>query len=155
MSVKENISISFLDKFKQFFIIDENEEIIRTSELVDKLKIKTPTINTTIINLSGGNQQKVILAKNLLKTPEVLIMDEPTRGIDVGAKQEIYELMNSFADDNMGIIMISSELPEVLGMSDRILVMHEGKITKEFDNRKKDISQEEIMVFATGGEMNG
>ena len=129
--------------------------MVRTSELVDKLRVKTPSINTKIVNLSGGNQQKVILAKNLMETPEVLIMDEPTRGIDVGAKQEIYELMNGFAENNMGIIMISSELPEVLGMSDRILVMHEGEITKEFDNRKKDISQEEIMVYATGGEMNG
>lgn len=155
MSVKENISISFLEKFKNFFVIDENEEIIRTSEMVDKLRVKTASLNTKIVNLSGGNQQKVILAKNLLETPEVLIMDEPTRGIDVGAKQEIYELMNDFAENNMGIIMISSELPEVLGMSDRILVMHEGEITKEFDNRKKDISQEEIMIYATGGEMNG
>ncbi|MEC9490208.1 MAG: xylose ABC transporter ATP-binding protein [Halanaerobiales bacterium] len=155
MSVKENISISFLEKFKNFLVIDENEEISKTSELVDKLNVKTASLNTKIVNLSGGNQQKVILAKNLLKTPRVLIMDEPTRGIDVGAKQEIYELMNNFAEEQMGIIMISSELPEILGMSDRIIVMHEGKITKEFDNRNKDISQEEIMVYATGGEMNG
>jgi D-xylose transport system ATP-binding protein len=155
MSVKENISISFLEKFKKFLVIDENEEILKTSKLVDKLNVKTASLNTKIVNLSGGNQQKAILAKNLMETPRVLIMDEPTRGIDVGAKQEIYELMNNFAQNKMGIIMISSELPEVLGMSDRILVMHEGKITKEFDNENKDISQEEIMVYATGGEMNG
>jgi len=155
MSVKENISISFLEKFKNFLVIDENEEILKTSELVDKLNVKTASLNTKIVNLSGGNQQKAILAKNLLETPRVLIMDEPTRGIDVGAKQEIYELMNNFAENKMGIIMISSELPEILGMSDRIIVMHEGKITKEFDNRNRDISQEEIMVYATGGEMNG
>ena len=155
MSVKENISISFLEKFKNFLVIDENEEISKTSELVDKLNVKTASLNTKIVNLSGGNQQKAILAKNLLETPRVLIMDEPTRGIDVGAKQEIYELMNNFAENKMGIIMISSELPEILGMSDRIIVMHEGKITKEFDNRNRDISQEEIMVYATGGEMNG
>jgi D-xylose transport system ATP-binding protein len=155
MSVKENISISFLEKFKNFLVIDENEEISKTSELVDKLNVKTASLNTKIVNLSGGNQQKAILAKNLLETPRVLIMDEPTRGIDVGAKQEIYELMNNFVNNEMGIIMISSELPEILGMSDRIVVMHEGKITKEFDNRNRDISQEEIMVYATGGEMNG
>lgn len=155
MSVKENISISFLDKFKNIFIIDKNKEILKTSELVDQLNIKTASLNTKIVNLSGGNQQKAILAKNLLQKPEVLILDEPTRGIDVGAKQEIYELMNEFAKDNMGIIMISSELPEVLGMSDRILVMHEGIITKEFDNRNKNISQEEIMVYATGGNIDG
>lgn len=155
MSVKENISISFLEKFKNFFVINNNEEILRTSELVEALRIKTTSLNTKIINLSGGNQQKVVLAKNLLETPEVLILDEPTRGIDVGAKQEIYELMKEFAQENMGIIMISSELPEILGMSDRILVMHEGKITKKFNNKNKDITQEEIMVYATGGKMDG
>ncbi len=155
MSVKENISISFLEKFKKKLVIDQNKEIVKTSELVDQLRIKTSSLNEKIINLSGGNQQKVILAKNLLETPKVLILDEPTRGIDVGAKQEIYELMNQFAEDNMGIIMISSELPEILGMSDRILVMHEGEITKEFDNRNKEISQEEIMVYATGGKIDG
>lgn len=155
MNVKENISISFLENFRNFLVVDENKEILKTSELVDKLNIKTPSLNTRIVNLSGGNQQKTILAKNLVERPEVLIMDEPTRGIDVGAKQEIYELMNDFAENQMGIIMISSELPEVLGMSDRIIVMHEGRITKEFDNRKRDISQEEVMVYATGGEING
>jgi len=155
MSVKENISISFLNKFKKRFVIDKNKEILKTSELVDQLNIKTASLNTKIVNLSGGNQQKAILAKNLLQKPEVLILDEPTRGIDVGAKQEIYELMNEFAKNNMGIIMISSELPEVLGMSDRILVMHEGTITKEFDNKNKNVSQEEIMVYATGGNIDG
>ncbi|SIR24123.1 xylose ABC transporter ATP-binding protein [Halanaerobium kushneri] len=155
MSVKENISISFLDKFKNLLVVDENKEIANVTELVEQLNVKTASLNTKIVNLSGGNQQKAILAKNLVETPRVLIMDEPTRGIDVGAKQEIYELMNKFAEDKMGIIMISSELPEILGMSDRILVMHEGKITKEFDNRNKDISQEDIMVYATGGKIDG
>ncbi|MFW5979428.1 MAG: sugar ABC transporter ATP-binding protein [Halanaerobium sp.] len=154
MSVKENISISFLKEFKESLIIDQNREILRTSELVDSLNIKTASLNSKIIELSGGNQQKVIIAKNILKKPEVLIMDEPTRGIDVGAKQEIYNLMNDFAKENMGIIMISSELPEILGMSDRIIVVHEGKIKKEFDNKEKDITQEEIMVYATGGDTN-
>lgn len=155
MSVKENISISFLKEFEKNFVIDENKEIVKTSELVDKLNVKTASLNTKVFSLSGGNQQKVILAKNLLKTPEVLIMDEPTRGIDVGAKQEIYKLMNNFAENNMGIIMISSELPEILGMSDRILVVSEGQIVKEFDNKNNDITQEEIMSCATGGEVNG
>jgi D-xylose transport system ATP-binding protein len=155
MSVKENITISFLKRFKQMLVIDQNQEIIQASELVNQLRIKTASLNTKIVNLSGGNQQKVILAKNLLETPAVLILDEPTRGIDVGAKQEIYGLMKNFAENSMGIIMISSELPEVLGMSDRILVMHEGKITKEFANQNKNVSQEEIMVYATGGKIDG
>lgn len=155
MSVKENISISFLKEFEENFIIEENSEIIKTSELVDKLNVKTPSLNTKVVSLSGGNQQKVILAKNILETPKVLIMDEPTRGIDVGAKQEIYNLMNDFAENNMGIIMISSELPEILGMSDRILVVSEGQIVKEFDNKNNDITQEQIMSYATGGEVNG
>lgn len=101
------------------------------------------------MNLSGGNQQKVIIAKWLLANPKILILDEPTRGIDVGAKYEIYNLMNQFVDQGVGIVMISSELPEILGMSDRILVMQKGKIAGEL--MAEDATQEKIMTLATGG----
>ena len=114
------------------------------------LSIKTPTIEQTAQNLSGGNQQKVVLAKWLFTGSKVLIFDEPTRGIDVGAKSEIYKLMNELAAQGAAILMISSELPEVLGMSDRILVMHEGRIAGELS--RSEATQEKIMHLATGGE---
>ena len=114
------------------------------------LAIKTPSIEQTVQNLSGGNQQKVVLAKWLFTGSKILIFDEPTRGIDVGAKSEIYKLMNELAASGVAIIMISSELPEVLGMSDRILVMHEGRLTGELS--RADATQEKIMHLATGGE---
>ncbi|MDI3547568.1 MAG: D-xylose transport system ATP-binding protein [Halanaerobiales bacterium] len=152
MNVKENTSIAFLEEFKKFLTVDENREVISVRQLVDELNIKTASLETKVFNLSGGNQQKVVVAKNLITETDVLIMDEPTRGIDVGAKHEIYNLMKDLAEKGLSIIMVSSELPEILGMSDRILVLHEGRISGEFDNRKKDVTQEEIMICATGGE---
>lgn len=113
------------------------------------MDIKTPSIEQRVGNLSGGNQQKVALAKWLMTKPKLLILDEPTRGIDVGAKFEIYNIMNDLVDQGVCIIMISSELPEIMGMSDRILVMHEGKFTGELDI--KDATQEKVMFYATGG----
>ena len=101
-----------------------------------------------IENLSGGNQQKVIVSRWLANDPEILIMDEPTRGIDVGAKHEIYEIMEQLADQGKSIIMISSEMPELLGMADRVYVMCNGKITGEID-QKEDMTQEKVMSFAT------
>ena len=115
---------------------------------VEKLLIKTPSIEQLAQNLSGGNQQKVVIAKWLASESKILIFDEPTRGIDVGAKAEIYELMNELVAQGYGIIMISSELPEVMGMSDRIMVMHEGKIAGIFN--KKEVTPEAIMSYATG-----
>jgi len=114
---------------------------------VDRLDIKTPSVDQLIRNLSGGNQQKVVLAKWLIRNCDILIFDEPTRGIDVGAKSEIYTLMNELAAQGKSIIMISSELPEILRMSDRIVVMCEGRITGELDI--SDASQESIMEYAT------
>src|SRR5690606_9831898 len=111
-------------------------------------RIKTPSLETKLSQLSGGNQQKVVLGKWLMTQPKVLILDEPTRGIDVGAKYEIYNLMHRLVDDGVTVVMISSELPEILGMSDRILVMHEGRIVQEFT--KNDASQEKVMMAATG-----
>jgi inositol transport system ATP-binding protein len=113
------------------------------------LKIKTATLGTAAESLSGGNQQKIVLAKWLLGELKVLILDEPTRGIDVGSKSEIHRLMSQFAKEGLAIIMISSELPEILGMSDRVMVMHEGHVTGEVP--RHEASQERIMTLATGG----
>ena len=113
-------------------------------EYRDRLKIKCPTVEQKVGNLSGGNQQKVLLAKWMFTDPEILILDEPTRGIDVGAKYEIYCIINSLVEQGKSVIMISSELPEVLGMSDRIYVMNEGSIVAEFD--KEHATQEGIMA---------
>lgn len=153
MDVKENISIAFIKHFmKKMGSIDEDQEIVSVNESIRRFQIKTPSFFTPIINLSGGNQQKVLLARGLLKPISVLILDEPTRGIDVGAKREIYTIMNSLIQEEMGIIMVSSELPEILGMCDRILVMCQGRITGEFDNSERNVSQEDIMIYATGTE---
>ena len=119
--------------------------------MVTKLTVKTPSILQKVGNLSGGNQQKVCLAKAIMTEPKVLILDEPTRGIDVGAKTEIYQLINQMAEEGIAVIMISSELPEILGMSDRVYVMREGVISGEFDNRDRTLTQEDIALAATGG----
>lgn len=151
MSVKENMTISNIEKYKSILgTINENEELLDVKDYVKKLSIKTPRLNLPVKNLSGGNQQKVVLAKNLLRKPKILILDEPTRGIDVGAKYEIYKLMFSLVQEGISIIMISSELPEILGISDRIIVMHEGEKKGEFEN--KNVTQEMIMQCAIGGK---
>ena len=150
MDIKENITLASLEKISDIRGINENEEIRLSNHYVDALKIKTPSIEQKTKNLSGGNQQKVVISKWLMAAPKILILDEPTRGIDVGAKYEIYNIMNDLVDQGVSIIMISSELPEVLGISDRILVMHEGKLTAELD--WKEVSQEKIMHYATGGK---
>ncbi|QUH29336.1 xylose ABC transporter ATP-binding protein [Vallitalea guaymasensis] len=149
MDIKENTTLANLHKISRHGVINQNEEIKITNEYVKALKTKTPSIEQKVSNLSGGNQQKVVLAKWLMADPKILILDEPTRGIDVGAKYEIYNIMNDLVDKGVSIIMISSELPEILGMSDRILIMHEGKLTGELDY--KDASQEIVMQYATGG----
>ena len=118
------------------------------SNQINKLNIKTPSADTPVINLSGGNQQKVVLGKWLSMNPKLIIFDEPTRGIDVGAKAEIYKLMRKLADKGVAILMISSDMEEVLGISDRIAVMHEGKITGILDREK--FSEENIMNLAVG-----
>ena len=114
------------------------------------MNINTPSADQLVKNLSGGNQQKVVLAKWIGIGPKVLILDEPTRGVDVGAKREIYQLMNELAERGVAIVMVSSDLPEVLGVSDRILVVHEGKIAGELS--RTEATQEKIMNLATGGK---
>lgn len=149
-SVEENTVLASIEKFMNGLgFINDHECRAVTREQVNNLKIKTPTLEQKVINLSGGNQQKVIIAKWLCRESKLLIFDEPTRGIDVGAKVEVYELMAGLAEKGVAIIMISSELPEILAMSDRIIVMHEGRITGEL--QAGEASQEKIMEYATGG----
>ncbi|PXF30882.1 sugar ABC transporter ATP-binding protein [Pokkaliibacter plantistimulans] len=149
LSVRENMSLSSLRQFTGAgFHIGKQAETGAVDEYVRHFNIKTPSQEQLIRNLSGGNQQKVSIAKGLMTRPRVLILDEPTRGVDVGAKKEIYQLINTFKAEGMSIILVSSEMPEVLGMSDRILVMHEGRISAEFE--RNDATQEKLMAAAVG-----
>jgi ribose transport system ATP-binding protein len=149
MVVRENITLANLGALTRLNFIMAGRERQVARDYVASLTVKTPTIEQTVQNLSGGNQQKVVLAKWLFTESKLLIFDEPTRGIDVGAKTEIYQLMNDLAAKGVGILMISSELPEVLGMSDRIVVMHEGRIAGEV--AASEATQEMLMHMATGG----
>jgi len=148
LSVKENMTLCSLNYFTNAWGIKYKDEIQAVEDYIQLFNIKTPTYNKIIGELSGGNQQKVAIAKGLLTRPNILILDEPTRGVDVGAKKEIYELINKFKQDGLSIILVSSDMPEVLGISDRILVMHEGEISGEFDI--KDANQEKLMACAVG-----
>ena len=148
LSVKDNIGLPNLDIFSKIGLIKKNDEKKTTQRLIGDLRIKTPSINQQTLFLSGGNQQKVVMAKWLARHLDVLIFDEPTRGIDVASKVEIYQLMNELTARGVGIIMISSELPEILGMSDRILVMHGGRINGEFDATK--VTQQDLLARALG-----
>ena len=148
LSVRKNISLSTLQKIRMWGFVREGEEKVICNRFVDRFSIVTPSGEQEIQYLSGGNQQKVILARWINIDPKLLILDEPTRGIDVGAKAEIYDLMRKLAMDGTAIIMISSELPEILGMSDRILVMHDGRITGELD--PGEATEENILMLATG-----
>jgi len=145
--VKENITLANLGRISKGGVIDENVEIKDAREYTKSLDIRTPSIEQKVVNLSGGNQQKVSLAKWLYVEPEIMIMDEPTRGIDVGAKYEIFLIMNRLVEEGMSIIMISSELPEILGMCDRVYVVSSGRITGELPI--ETANQEEIMRLAT------
>ena len=147
-SIVKNISLPNLDQFAPGLSLNMHEEMRSCEAVAKDLSIKTPTLLALVNSLSGGNQQKVVIAKWLISKPKVLILDEPTRGIDVGAKYEIYKLMNKLADDGVAVILISSELPEILGMSDRILVMHEGACAGIID--RDGATQERLMALATG-----
>ncbi|WP_428909599.1 sugar ABC transporter ATP-binding protein [Niallia sp. Krafla_26] len=149
-SIRENMSLPNLESFAPKGIMKTDDEKQFVEKMIQRLKIKTQSGELAAGNLSGGNQQKVVIAKWIGTGPKVLIMDEPTRGIDVGAKREIYNLMNELTERGLAIIMISSDLPEVLGMSDRVLVIHEGKITGELT--REEATQEKIMTYATGGK---
>jgi inositol transport system ATP-binding protein len=149
LSVRENMSLPNLHLFSNFTVVSKAKEKKIVDKMIHDLSIKTPHSDQLVKNLSGGNQQKIVIAKSLLRDPDVLILDEPTRGIDIGAKSEIYQLISKLAEEGKAIIMVSSELPEILGLSDRILVLHEGKITGELI--REEANQEKIMKFAVGG----
>ncbi|MGF1909236.1 ribose ABC transporter ATP-binding protein RbsA [Vibrio kasasachensis] len=152
LSVKENMSLCALDKLCKSGRIQHSAEVMAVDDFIKLFNIKTPTREQIIGNLSGGNQQKVAIAKGLMTKPKVLILDEPTRGVDVGAKKEIYQLINKFKAEGMSIILVSSEMPEVLGMSDRIMVMHEGRVSGMFE--AKDADQEKLLACAVGKQIN-
>jgi ribose transport system ATP-binding protein len=146
--VSDNIALSALrERFQRYGFVKDRAMRATAREYVGTLRIKTPSVTQTVKNLSGGNQQKVVIAKWLVKDCDILIFDEPTRGIDVGAKEEIYRLLNELADQGKSIIMISSELPEILRMSHRIVVMSEGRVTGTLD--AADATQERVMHYAT------
>lgn len=149
-SVRENISVTNLNKFIYGGKLHAKEEFETVKYYCDKMKVKTPTYETNISSLSGGNQQKVLLAKWLITDPEVFIVDEPTRGIDVGAKYEIYKLISDLVSEGKSVIMVSSELPELIGMCDRIVVMAKGEVMGTLE--KSEFSQENIMRLATGAK---
>jgi len=148
-SVNENIALPNYDLFRKGMIANNKIALDRCKDMIQQLSIKTRTPFVAARSLSGGNQQKVCIAKWLVATPKIMILDEPTRGIDVGAKFEIYQLMNKLTREGVCIIMVSSELPEVLGMSNRIIVMHEGTIQAELS--REEATQEKIMTYAVGG----
>jgi ribose transport system ATP-binding protein len=149
-SVKDNISLPSLDRLNWLRLVAGRREAELARDMCTKLNVRTPHVRQIVGLLSGGNQQKVVLAKWLCRQPRLLILDEPTRGVDVGAKTEIYALMDQLAKEGMAILMISSDLEEVLGMSDRVLVMHEGRLAGELP--RAALSEEAVMRLATGGE---
>lgn len=154
-SIRENISLPNLEKRQKRLFLNSSREKKEVKEISRKLTVKASGIEADAYSLSGGNQQKVVLSKWLMAEPKVLILDEPTRGVDVGAKAEIHSLMCQFAAQGLAIIMISSELPEVMGMSDRILIYHEGKINGEVSRQEilnGDVTQETILTRAFGGK---
>ena len=146
MAVRENITMSSLEKLSNYGFIKSSSEKDVSVDFIEKLSIKTPHQEQKVLNLSGGNQQKVVIAKWLAISPKILILDEPTKGVDVGAKKEIHHLMSKLTQEGVAIIMISSELPEILGMSDRIVVMHKGVIKGEF--LRGEATQEKILSLA-------
>ena len=148
LPIYQNVSSADMKQFAKANMLDEKAEIQKAIELCQKISLKAKDISAPPSSLSGGNQQKVVFAKLLNCSLKVLILDEPTKGIDVGAKYSIYEIMNELAANGYAIIMVSSEMPEVLGMADRIVVMKSGHVTGEFDN--KEVSQEMIMAASLG-----
>ena len=148
MSVRNNICLPNLPAIARRGILQPRAERLLAEAYKAEMDIRCPSVETTAKLLSGGNQQKVVIAKWLATRPKVLVLDEPTRGIDVGGKAEVHRLMIELASKGVGILMISSELPEVLGMSDRVLIMHEGRLAVEIDRR--DATEANIMFYATG-----
>lgn len=147
-SIRENIALTNMESISSKGIVSTSKEAKLVSELMKKLHVRAAGMSQEVKRLSGGNQQKVVIAKWIGIRPKVLLLDEPTRGVDIGAKREIYSIMNELSENGVAIIMVSSELPEVLGVSDRIMVLHEGKVTQILN--REEANQEKIMVAATG-----
>jgi ABC-type sugar transport system ATPase subunit len=148
-SVRENVTLSTLPDFAEGGLVSRRRERARARELSADLSIRTPSVDAPVGTLSGGNQQKVLFARWLVKPPKVLIVDEPTRGVDVGAKRQIHELILELADRGMAVLVISSELEEVLGLAHRVLVMRRGRIVGEFDHTEATMERVMSAAFAT------
>jgi putative multiple sugar transport system ATP-binding protein len=150
-NIQRNISLANLPGVSRFGVVNEHEETTVAADFLKKLRIRAQGVTHVVANLSGGNQQKVVLSKWLFSEPEVLMLDEPTRGIDVGAKYEIYSIINQAVEAGKCVVMISSEMPELLGMCDRVYVMNEGRFVGEFT--AEEVSQEKIMraIMRNGG----
>lgn len=146
MSIKENMTLTALKQLTKHYSINHKAEKMTVNDFILLFNIKTPSMDQTIGLLSGGNQQKVAIAKGLMTRPDVLILDEPTRGIDIGAKKEIYQLINKFKEEGMSIIIVSSDMPEIIGMSDRVLVMNNGEIRAEY--LRNEVTQEKLLTAA-------
>ncbi len=151
-SIATNLTFQVLSDFIHQLRVDKKKESNIVDEFKQKLSIKMASVEQTAGELSGGNQQKIVISKWLAAKPKVLILDEPTRGIDVGAKAEIYKLMHSLASEGVSIIMISSELPEIINNSSRVAIMREGHLAGILDQQETEATQETIMSFAVGGE---
>lgn len=148
MSVADNESISVLDRFSKVGILLRKALRREVEKTAEQLNVKTASMSSSVANLSGGNQQKVVLGRVLLQGPDVIILDEPTRGVDIGAKNEIYEIIDQLARAGKAVIIISSDLPEALGISDRLVVMRQGKVVAELDARSA--TEELVIAHATG-----
>ena len=150
-SIGFNLSLSSLDEMTPFWTLDQNHEWTHNTHFFDSLRIKAPSLESVVGKLSGGNQQKVVLGKALMTKPKVVFLDEPTRGIDVGAKLEVYNLMNKLTDSGQAVVLVSSELPELMGMSDRIVMLHEGRIGGVFS--RAEATPEKLLAAAMGGNV--
>lgn len=148
-SVSFNLTLASLDRYRKGVYIREDKRIEDVDKYVNSLRIKAATVDSSADSLSGGNQQKVVIGKWLATRPKILILDEPTRGVDVGARRDIYAAINEMARSGLAIILVSSDLPEIINMADRVCVVREGKIVKQIEG--DDINQETIMQYATGG----
>ena len=152
MTVGDNLTLSSIGKLTKGFTIDRKAQTNYAQTQVDAMEIKTPSLQQLVKNLSGGNQQKVVLGRWLGTDPDILIFDEPTRGIDVGAKAEIYKLMTKLVEEGKSIIMVSSDMEELLGMSDRLVVLHKGRYTGTLE--RSQFSQETVLKYSSGGVMH-
>ena len=153
LSVKTNLILANMKRFRKGLLLDNGDIEKVSQERIKELRIKTPTANEVVAQLSGGNQQKVVIGKWINCDADIYIFDEPTRGIDVGAKVEVYNVMNQLVKEGKCVIMVSSELPEVLGMADRVIVMREGEVMAEIDRDSEHFNQEDIMKAAWGGKI--